>query len=112
MRLQLPQPLADYFAAENADDADALARCFADNAVVRDEGRTIEGTAAIKRWMEEAKQKYRHTVEPLGFVHRDGKVVVTSKVSGNFPNSPVKLEQSFGLAGGKITSLEIRLARA
>ena len=41
----------------------------------------------------------------------DGKTVVTSEVAGNFPNSPVSLEHRFGLAGGKITSLDIGLAR-
>ena len=111
MPVQLPQPLDAYFAAENAGDADAVARCFAKTAVVHDEGRTIEGPVAIQRWMEEARRKYRHTTEPLGVVQRDGKTVVTSKVAGNFPNSPVSLEHRFGLAGGKITSLDIGLAR-
>jgi hypothetical protein len=108
MSIDLPAPLADYFAAENANDPDALARCFVERGVVRDEGRTIRGLAAIKQWMDEAKRKYHHTVEPLDVVQRDGKTVVAAKVSGNFPNSPLDLEHIFGLEGGKIVSLEIR----
>lgn len=108
MSLVLPEPVAAYFAAENRDDTEALAQCFADHAVVRDEGRTTEGLAAIKLWNVETKKKYHHTVEPLEAVEREGKTVVLGKVSGNFPNSPVTLEHIFGLEGEKIASLEIR----
>jgi hypothetical protein len=94
--------------AENGHDTEALARCFADNAVVRDEGRTIKGLAAIKEWKAETKKKYQHTVEPLEAAQKDGKTVVTSRVAGNFPGSPVNLEFVFGLERNKIASLEIR----
>ena len=107
MSLVLPKPIAAYFAAENSDDTEALLQCFAEHAVVRDEGRTIEGLAAIKQWHVEAKKKYHHTVQPIDAVERDGKTVVIGKVSGNFPNSPVTLEHIFGLEGEKIASLEI-----
>ncbi|PYM74471.1 MAG: hypothetical protein DME10_06420 [Candidatus Rokuibacteriota bacterium] len=36
-----------------------------------------------------------------------GKTIVTGRVSGNFPNSPVELRYAFTLAGGKIARLEI-----
>ena len=107
MSLVLPNPVVAYFAAENSDDTEALLQCFAEHAVVRDEGRTIEGRAAIKQWHVETKKKYQHTVEPIDAVERDGKTVVIGKVSGNFPNSPVTLEHIFGLEGEKIASLEI-----
>jgi ketosteroid isomerase-like protein len=108
MSVELPEPIAAYLAAENGHDAEAMAHCFADHAVVRDEGRTIQGPAAIKQWKEETKKKYNHTVEPLESVQKDGKTVVTSRVAGNFPGSPVTLEFVFGLEGNKIASLEIR----
>jgi len=47
-------------------------------------------------------------VEPISAVERDGKTVVTGKVSGNVPNSPVNLEHIFRLEGDKIASLESR----
>lgn len=108
MALDLPDLLANYFAAENGSDTESLGACFADHAVVQDEGRTIEGVSAIKQWMKDAKKKYQHTVEPIEVVRRDGKTVVTARVSGNFPNSPVNLDHIFGIAGDKIASLEIR----
>jgi len=39
---------------------------------------------------------------------RDGKVVVTGKVSGNFPGSPISLQHIFEIEGDRIVSLEIR----
>jgi hypothetical protein len=58
--------------------------------------------------MREAKAKYQHTVEPLAVSHRDGLTVVTARVAGNFPNSPLDLQHVFAVEGGKIVSLEIR----
>jgi hypothetical protein len=108
MSLALPTPVAAYFAAENAADADALAECFVEEGLVRDEGRTFKGAAAIKQWNTGAREKYHHTVEPISVVERDDKTVVTGRVSGNFPNSPVNLEHIFRVEGDKIASLEIR----
>lgn len=81
--------------------------CFAQRSVVQDEGKTIEGTAAITQWMRQTKE-CRHTVKPISAVERDGKTIVVATVSGSFPNSPVNLEHVFSLAGEKIASLEIR----
>ena len=108
MSIALPEPVAAYFAAEKRADVDALARCFVDDAVVRDEGRTIEGVAAIKQWNAAAKEKYHHTVEPLSALERDGQTIVIGRVSGDFPNSPLSLEHVFVLEGDKIVTLEIR----
>jgi ketosteroid isomerase-like protein len=106
--LSLPEPIAQYFAADLAGDASALARCFAADAVVCDEGGTFNGAAAIKRWHEEAKAKYRYTVEPLSVDARHGEMVVVGRVAGDFPGSPITLRHIFTMAGDKIVSLEIR----
>ena len=108
MPIDLPGPIAIYIAAENRGDAEALAQCFAEHAVVRDEGQTIEGLAAIKQWKTETKRKYKHTVEPLAFAQQDDKSIVTSRLTGNFPGSPIELRFIFKLEGGMIASLEIR----
>jgi ketosteroid isomerase-like protein len=105
--MSLPKPIADYFAADKAGDASALARCFTTDAVVRDEGGTFQGSAAIKSWNEQAKAKYHYAVEPLSAAEHDGQVVVIGKVTGDFPGSPVELKHSFQIANGKIASLEI-----
>jgi ketosteroid isomerase-like protein len=106
--IDLPIPIAIYIAAENGDDQEALAQCFAEDAVVRDEGQTIKGVAAIKRWKAETKKKYQHTVQPLASAQKDGKTIVTNRLTGNFPGSPIELEFVYTLEGNKIASLEIR----
>ncbi len=108
MSVNLPTPIAIYIDAENRGDTETLAQCFAEHAVVRDEGKTIEGLAAIKRWKTETKKKYQHTVEPLASTQKDDKTIVTNRLTGNFPGSPIELEFAFTLDGNKIASLEIR----
>lgn len=73
LSLVLPEPLSAYFAAANRDDAEALGQCFVDHAVVKDEGRTIEGPTTIKQWHVEMKKKYHHTIQPIDVVERDCK---------------------------------------
>ena len=107
MTTKLPTPIALYIDAENRGDAEALAQCFAEHAVVRDEGQTIEGLAAIKQWKAETRKKYEHTVEPLGSVQKDDKTIVTNRLTGNFPGSPIELEFVFTLDRDKIAALEI-----
>ena len=108
MTTKLPIPIAIYIAAENRGDTEALAQCFAEDAVVRDEGQTIEGLAAIKQWKAETRRKYQHTIEPFSSDQKNGKTIVTNRLTGNFPGSPIELEFVFTLDGNKIASLEIR----
>jgi ketosteroid isomerase-like protein len=104
---KLPMPIAIYTNAENTGDVKALAQCFAENALVRDEGQTVEGLAAIKQWNAETRKKYQHTIEPLAVAQKDGKTIVTNRLTGNFPGSPIELEFVFTLDRDKIVSLEI-----
>ena len=71
--IKLPAPIAAYIAIGNRGDMKALAECFAENAVVRDEGRTIKGLIAVKQWMAETKRKYQHTIEPIAFAEEDSR---------------------------------------
>jgi hypothetical protein len=107
MDVELPTPIATYVAAENSGDTDALAQCFSEDAVVRDEGKTIKGLAAIKHWKAETREKYQHTVEPLASVQKDDRTIVTNRLTGNFPGSPIEIVFVFTLQGDKIASLEI-----
>jgi hypothetical protein len=106
MSVRLPKPVAAYFAADRAD-GEAVSRCFAENAVVKDEGHTYNGRTAIKKWKDEASAKYQYTCEPLVCDDKDGKIVVTCRLSGNFPGSPVDLRFAFELAEEQLASLEI-----
>lgn len=106
MTLNLPEPVAAYFIADEAD-GEAVARCFVDDAVVKDEGHTYHGRAAIKKWKDDVSTKYVYTCEQLASEQKDGKVVVTCRLTGNFPGSPVDLRFFFELMGEKIASLEV-----
>ena len=106
MTLDLPQPVAAYFTADRSD-SEAVAQCFTENAVVKDEGRTFKGRAAIKQWKADASAKYQYTSQPLACERQDGHVIVTSRLTGNFPGSPVNLRYLFELEGDKIESLGI-----
>ena len=50
---------------------------------------------------------YQYTREPLACEQQNGKTVVTCRLDGNFPGSPVNLRYFFQINGDKIESLEI-----
>lgn len=104
--LNLPEPVAAYFKAEKLNGS-AVARCFVKDGIVKDEGETHVGLAAIEAWKTAASAQYSFTTEPVALVEQDGSCVVTGRVTGNFPGSPVELRYNFRLARGQIASLEI-----
>jgi len=104
--LKLPEPIAAYFNADKRDGK-AIARCFTTRAIVKDEGQTHCGPAAIKAWKTEASAKYSYTSEPFAVEQKEGRYVVTSRLTGNFPGSPVDLRFVFRLERRKIAFLEI-----
>ena len=104
--LNLPKPIADYFGADKSD-GDAVSQCFTANAVVTDEGHAHEGRAAIKLWKTDASTKYHYVSRPFACEQNEERTVVTSRLTGNFPGSPVDLRYFFKLEGGKIAFLEI-----
>ena len=106
MTLNLPKPVAAYFTADMGD-AEGLSLCFTEEAIVKDEGHTYRGRAAIRQWKEEASAKYQYTCEPFVCEHKDGKVVATCKLTGNFAGSPLNLRFFFELEGEKIAALEV-----
>ncbi len=65
MLAKLPQSVVNYLAAVKAQDTEMFARCFADDALVHDEGRDYKGLDAITAWMKETETKYKYVIEPL-----------------------------------------------
>lgn len=108
MSLKLPAPIARYFAADKGSGA-VVAECFTPEAIVKDEGRTYNGTAAIAKWKDDASAEYQYTTEPVALEDQDGQLIVTGHVAGNFPGSPVDLRYVFELEGDRISALEITL---
>jgi hypothetical protein len=106
MTIQLPEPIMAYFAADQLD-GDAVARCFTSGAIVKDEGHTYTGVAAIKQWKTETGAKYTYTCEPLCGEQMHGTTIVTCHLEGNFPGGRADLRFFFRLEHGKIANLEI-----
>jgi len=107
MSLQLPAPIEHYVRIANSGALETVPDCFAPDAIVHDEGQTYEGVAAIRNWMAATKEKYRHTIAPLELAERGGQSVLKARLAGSFPGSPITVNFSFVLSGGKIHSLEI-----
>jgi len=103
----LAGPIENYIAAANNQDIEAVTACFTDGAVVHDEKQDRQGIAAIRKWAEEVSVKYRPTVEVLSVTRKGSKTVLASRISGDFPNSPLELRYAFTLNGAKIERLEI-----
>jgi hypothetical protein len=106
MPLDLPGPIAVYFDADGRG-ADAVARCFTEQGSVTDEGHTYTGRAAIAAWKAAASAKYNYTAQPLALKTGSGMIIVTSRITGDFPGSPIDLRYIFHLDGDRIGSLEI-----
>ena len=107
MPLQIPHIVARYFAAEHEGDAKRLSLCFTEDGFVHDDGQSIRGQDAIRRWKEEADAKYKYTSEPLTASTNGHTVLVRARLTGNFPGSPIELNHVFAVSDDKIVSLEI-----
>src|SRR5262249_29344143 len=105
-KLDVPEPIAAYFAAD-AQDGDAVARCFTSDASVKDEGDVYSGSAAISRWKTEASRKSQDSCEPLSLEKSNGATIVSCHLGGNSPGGQANLKFRFQLERGKIARLEI-----
>jgi hypothetical protein len=105
--VSLPKTIAAYVAAKNAHDPDAVARAFAAGGIVHDEGKIHRGQAEIAEWARDAMKRYSMTMSPLSVTGQDGKTVLTARVEGNFPGSPIDLNFNFELGRDGIQSLKV-----
>jgi ketosteroid isomerase-like protein len=113
----LPPVISEYLAASDRGDAEAIVRCFAEHAVVVDEGQEWLGTAAIRRWRATVATAYQYTIQvteakTLGEADGVERHDVYLHLEGNFPGGEVDLIDRFALRGGRIASLEIVPAEA
>ncbi|RYG44906.1 nuclear transport factor 2 family protein [bacterium] len=109
MSIKLPEPIENYLRHSEGGDIEKAAATFAPEATVFDEGEDTEvvGREAIHHWMTEYTSKYKTTLEVVGLIEKDGEVVLTTLVSGNFPGSPAEFEYRFALHDGLISRLTI-----
>ena len=97
----------NFVEAINAHDEETLAACFSRHAVVHDGGLEYRGPTAIRRWMQDAFEKYDLHLDVTDVSGNGQNWLFDALVSGSFEGSPVRLEHSITLENGKIASLEI-----
>ncbi len=107
MAVKLHSTLQRYFAATNRHDVVGMIAGFADDAVVKDEGRHHRGVPAIREWMNQTIRKYNFRAEPTNVARANDRTAVSVTVSGDFPGSPIAVTYWFKLEGQKIARLEI-----
>jgi SnoaL-like domain len=107
MLLELPPSIALYISAANRNAPRDVNDCFTDDAVVKDEGRTFHGLEELQQWITDTKAKYHHTIEPLALRQEGPTIIVTCRLTGTFPGSPIELPFKFALRGSKIANLQI-----
>jgi ketosteroid isomerase-like protein len=111
MPTSLPPIVADYLAAVNASDTDAIVATFAPDAYVNDARREINGVDAIRRWVEKEMVGDHVTMEPLDVVDHYGDTIVRSRYDGTYDktNLPAELVMSdyFSVRDGRIVSLAV-----
>lgn len=101
----LPNVIADLVKAQNNFDSAAYADCFAETAVVFDEGKTHKGKKEIKKWIERANESYKAVMKPVAY--SPNKQVLKAEISGSFPGSPLVLSYLFEIEEQVIHSLKI-----
>lgn len=107
MAIEIPKAIAEYYAADKEQAAEDFSQCFTEDAVVRDEANTYVGRSAIRQWKTDVSQKYAYTAEPFSIAYVGDRIVVASRLVGDFPGSPIDLRYFFMLRGEKIAVLEI-----
>lgn len=107
MSADLPHVIEAYFEASNAADPERLADLFAATGEVRDEAKIYKGREAIAAWARDSQARYAMQTDPLAVVREDDVQVVTARVTGTFPGSPLDLTHRFTVMEDGIRLLEI-----
>ncbi len=103
--------IAEYVAAVNAFDEDAIVATFADDALVNDARREFWGKDAIRRWVREEMVGARVTVEPIELIEHHGHTILRGRYDGeydktNLPDELI-LTSYFTARQGRIVTLII-----
>ncbi|WP_405116521.1 nuclear transport factor 2 family protein [Paenibacillus sp. FSL K6-1217] len=105
--IPLPQPIAAYYHASDICDDDLLANCFAEDAILVDNGEEIHGPEVISEFIVKANRDAAGRTEITNCAEKNDETVVTATISGNFKGSPIPLDFRFMLNNGKIKALNI-----
>jgi SnoaL-like domain len=101
--------LAEFIAAVNAFDEDAIVATFADDALVNDVRREFWGTEAIRRWVAREIVGDRVTIAVTEVLDHHGDTIVRGRYDGDYDKTnlpdPLILTHYFTVRDGKIVTL-------
>lgn len=107
MKLHLSPLLETFVTACNAHDVDTCLACFSGDATLQNQGHSYHGISEIRVWLEQINLKYRPTLTPVQTGHDGGEALLTTRVNGNFPGSPIELNYRFTFSNDRISMLKI-----
>jgi len=107
--MDVPAPIDDFFRMKNAQDSMGLADLFTKDATVIDggEGKTIQGSEAIKEWIASSISGLSLYTEIQQIQKVDEDWVVDTLMTGGFAASPAHFKYTIRLNGAKIARLQI-----
>jgi len=105
--MKFSENIEGFIKAQNNLDTTTFANYFTENATVSDEGSSYLGRDEIKKWIQEAGEKYQMQSKPIDFQQTGSKGKLTVEVSGTFPGSPAVMEYHLELNDALISSLKI-----
>ena len=101
--------LAEFIAAVNAFDEDAIVATFANDALVNDAHREFWGREAIRRWVAKEIVGDRVTIAVTEVLDHHGDTIVRGRYDGNYDKTnlpdPLILTHYFTVRDGKIVTL-------
>jgi SnoaL-like domain len=105
----LPPVLAEFIAAVNAFDEDAMVATFAGDALVNDQRREFWGAEAIRRWAAREMAGDRVTIAVTEVLDHHGDTIVRGRYDGDYDKTnlpdPLILTNYFTVRDGKIVTL-------
>ena len=109
--VKLDGAVAEYFAAVNALDEDAIVATFADDALVNDVRREFWGEDAIRGWVRAEIVGDRVAIEPIEVFEHHGQTILRGRYDGeydktNLPDELI-LTHYFTVRDGRIVTLII-----
>ena len=107
MRTKMPDVIDAYIQASNSRDADRFGSLFSEDAIIHDEGQEYRGVVGIRKWLESTVKKYAFTLTPIDLSLEKHEPVLSVKMEGDFPGSPLSARFRFVLREGKIARLDI-----
>jgi hypothetical protein len=105
--MNLPEVISALIEAQNSHDSVAYSNCFSENAKVIDEGKSYQGRAEIRGWIERANQEVAPMMKPVSYEELPGGNVLHAEISGNFDGSPLVLKYHHLFKDGLIQTLKI-----